>query len=590
MRGRAMLLSLVLSAAATVTAVAADETSGEQHASHRNPAGHDGDGARQAEVAQRGAAVMPFDLERTAHAFEPLSTGGVQTVTSRDGDAEQIALIRSHLQKEAAAFQRGDFADPARIHGQHMPGLAELTAGAKRLRIVFEPVENGGRLRFSTPDRALTSALHRWFAAQASDHGRDAAGAAAARSGEAVPLTPAAASAIFSDFDRLCRIEGGRTWGTSLCGPLLLVAPSTRAAIANRPDDGGVLRPSGSVFVGRLPDTVAVANTAVEWQGLRWTQVLWPVPADPVEQRVLLAHEAFHRIQPALGFAVREGANAHLDSADGRLWLQLELRALAAALAGASDWRKAAGDALLFRAERRRLAPSAAAGEDALELNEGVAEYTGVLVGGGAGAARLAIERLAGAPARPSFVRSFAYATGPAYGLLLDRSLPGWRDRVRRGETLGALLAEAVGGRHAAVVTRASAYGYAELRAAEARRAEEQARRTAELRARLVDGSTLVLPLRQMSIEFDPNRVFTLAGAGSVYSGLRVRDVWGTLSVAGEGLLAPDWTSVRLEGPARLVGQAVEGPGWSLKLAPGWRLASGQRAGEQTLVAPAPGS
>jgi len=152
----------------------ASQAAGHGHAHHGSQAAHAGH-ARQAEVAERGASVMPFDLERTTHAFRPLADGGVQTVTSNDGDARQVELIREHLRLEAAAFARGDFASPAAIHGTDMPGLAELSAGASRMRVAYEDADTGGRLRFMTSDAGLVAALHRWFAAQRSDHGRHAA-------------------------------------------------------------------------------------------------------------------------------------------------------------------------------------------------------------------------------------------------------------------------------------------------------------------------------------------------------------------------------------------------------------------------------
>ena len=55
---------------------------------------------RQAEVAMRGAQVMPFDLEKTTHHFEPLPDGGLQTVVvDAPIDPEQVELIQSHLQE-----------------------------------------------------------------------------------------------------------------------------------------------------------------------------------------------------------------------------------------------------------------------------------------------------------------------------------------------------------------------------------------------------------------------------------------------------------------------------------------------------------
>jgi hypothetical protein len=135
-----------------------------------------GDGqSRQDTVAARGASVMPFDQNLTTHVFEQTVSGGVESVSANDAsDATQVDLIRSHLQKEAELFSRGDFSDPAAIHGMQMPGLAELSAGATRLRIQFEQLPAGARLNYASDDPSLVDALHRWFQAQLSDHGSHA--------------------------------------------------------------------------------------------------------------------------------------------------------------------------------------------------------------------------------------------------------------------------------------------------------------------------------------------------------------------------------------------------------------------------------
>jgi hypothetical protein len=132
-------------------------------------------GDRQELVAERGAAVMPFDLDRTTHVFAKGPTGGIQTVTADDpDDAEQIALIRSHLREEAAAFGRGEFADPAAIHGMAMPGLAVLRARYGDVDIVYEDAPAGARIVYASDDAELVRALHEWFDAQLMDHGDDA--------------------------------------------------------------------------------------------------------------------------------------------------------------------------------------------------------------------------------------------------------------------------------------------------------------------------------------------------------------------------------------------------------------------------------
>ncbi|NUT46000.1 MAG: aspartate carbamoyltransferase [Saccharothrix sp.] len=130
---------------------------------------------RQAEVAERGASVMPFDLERTTHRFTKTDTGGVQTVVADDArDTVQITLIQEHLTAEVDRFRRGDFTDPARIHGTEMPGLDSLRAHGGRIAIELENTADGARATYTTSDTELRTALHAWFDAQVSDHGAHA--------------------------------------------------------------------------------------------------------------------------------------------------------------------------------------------------------------------------------------------------------------------------------------------------------------------------------------------------------------------------------------------------------------------------------
>jgi hypothetical protein len=118
---------------------------------------------------------MRFDLERTTHHFTNNDRGGVLTVVSDDGDHLQVGIIRSHLRMQAAAFSRGDYSTPASIHGADMPGLAELSSSAGSVRVIYEDVRDGARLHLKASDRGLVAAIHQWFAAQRSDHGKHAA-------------------------------------------------------------------------------------------------------------------------------------------------------------------------------------------------------------------------------------------------------------------------------------------------------------------------------------------------------------------------------------------------------------------------------
>ncbi len=130
---------------------------------------------RQLEVAKLGATVMPFDLDKTTHIFQKTENGGVQKVVSDEpNNAEQIKLIRDHLSLEAERFMKGNFHDPTMIHGEKMAGLHELVMGAKRIKIQYSELPDGAQIVYTTDDPTLVRAIHAWFDAQLTDHGKHA--------------------------------------------------------------------------------------------------------------------------------------------------------------------------------------------------------------------------------------------------------------------------------------------------------------------------------------------------------------------------------------------------------------------------------
>ncbi|MGO4701306.1 hypothetical protein [Dyella sp. 2RAB6] len=424
-----------------------------------------------------------------------------------------------------------------------------------------------------------------------------------ATAAEAPPFEPAQAKAWFGEMQRQCQADGGKLWGASLCGPIMLVEPSSRRVIANQADTQGLLQAEQGVFTGHLPDDVSFANSSLDWAGVRWAQMGWPLPADAGQRRVLMAHESFHRIQPQVGLEPpRELTNDHLDSLQGRYLMQLEWRALAKAVAATDHKtrRSHAEDALLFRAARYRQFPAAAQSERSLERNEGLAEYTGIAIGAISPAERTALTAgdLVSHVSAPSFVRSFAYATGPGYGLLLDRYLPAWRQRIKTPDTgLSDLLASALGTKNANptdadVQRRAAAYDGPALLATEQAREQRHQQDIARYKALLVDGPRLVLPLHEPKVMFNPSTLVPLGEAGTVYPTIKVLSDWGAIEVSAGALLAPDWKHlyVAVPDPQAARKGSIAGPGWTLKLNDGWRIDAGERPGDMVLSPPNQGA
>ena len=130
---------------------------------------------RQQHVHQQAHMVMPFSIAKTVHIFRITEFGGVEQVVVRDAaDTDQIAHIRRHLRHEAERFQHGDFSDPAKLHGEDMPGLRDLQSGASRIKVSYADLPSGGEIVFETGDLRMLTAIHRWFGAQLSEHGADA--------------------------------------------------------------------------------------------------------------------------------------------------------------------------------------------------------------------------------------------------------------------------------------------------------------------------------------------------------------------------------------------------------------------------------
>lgn len=412
----------------------------------------------------------------------------------------------------------------------------------------------------------------------------------------AMPIDLAQARRAFEEARAGSDLDAGRLWGVRLYGPMIFVDPQSRFVVANEGDVEGRLAPRDGLFVGTLSPEEPIANTAVTWAGKKWTMVMWPLPENRYARTRLLLHESFHRVQEALHLPGANPANNHLDTPEGRAWLRLEWRALAEALIRrGEERRRAAEDALVFRAYRRSFAPRAAEEERALELNEGLAEYTGLKLSGRPDwvLADRAAARLEQEDGGSGFVRSFAYASGPAYGILLDEEGARWRSALGTRSDFGDLLASALDlplpeSLAAEANRRAAAYDGQAVIEAEADRAALRRQLASQFRARFIDGPVLVLPLSQaVHYSYNPDGVEAFGETATIYPTATVSDRWGVLEVSGGVLMSRDasgsMAEARVPAPSDPAPRTLEGDDWTLSLNDGWRVLPGPRAGDFTL-------
>jgi len=392
-------------------------------------------------------------------------------------------------------------------------------------------------------------------------------------------VQPKVAQRYFEEATKLCERDGGRLWGVSLCGPMVIVDQATGTRATSQPEPEGP--------PPRFPGLV---DGPVAWGGLRWfsfPSYMLPANDADVRQQVML-HGLFHRIQPELGFITEDGFNEHLDTLEGRVWMQLEWRALRRAVeSSGSDRAEAIADALAFRRERRRRFPGAADSERRDEIREGLASYTGIAAWASslADAHRGAAAALAGGEAQTSFVGNFEAASGPGYGVLLDELLPGWRRQVRGTSDLGDLLASATNRPPTTDVAVAAArYDGATLRTAEEVRDRAQQVRVAELRRRFVDGPVLTMPAGGSGTS-DTTGSVGIAGVGTVfYRNFTLSAQWGRLNANGGVLRAADGSTLSVPVTGPLEGTTLQGDGWSVTLNAGWVVQPTARPGSFTIV------
>jgi hypothetical protein len=392
-------------------------------------------------------------------------------------------------------------------------------------------------------------------------------------------VQPKLAQRWFEEVTKLCERDAGRLWGVSLCGPMVIFDQATKTRATSQPEPEGP-----------PPRFSGFADGPVNWGGLRWFSyplyMLAETDADARQQNML--HGLFHRIQPELGLITSDGLNEHLDTLEGRVWMQLEWRALRRALESSGSGRaEAIADALAFRRERRRRFPGAAEDERRDEIREGLASYTGIAAWANspADAHRAAASAAAGGEMQSSFVGNFEAASGPAYGVLLDDLLPGWRRQVRGTSDLGDLLASSTNRPPTTDVAVAAArYDGATLRTAEEARDRAQQVRIAELRRRFVDGPVLTMPAPGRGTS-DTTGSVVIPGAGTVFfHNFTQSGQWGRLEANDGVLRASDGATLSVPVTGTLEGTTLKGDGWSATLNSGWVVRPAARPGSFTIV------
>jgi hypothetical protein len=385
----------------------------------------------------------------------------------------------------------------------------------------------------------------------------------------------------FSDVDSLLNIDNGKFWGKELYGPIILIDPEKRVFYSNENNEDNEFEEIGKIYKDSLPKDINIANTAINWNDKRWTMVMLPLPNDRISRNNLVIHELFHRIQPSIGFEnLQEMDNGHLDTYDGRLLLKLELEALEKALSTNDETERLSHiqNALTFRSRRHKSSYIQQA-ENSLELNEGLAEYTGMMLSGrNASEMKTHLsESKTDFYTNLTFVRSFAYQTIPYYGYLLSSKKPNWHREIDSKTNLTnyfirAFRVEIFKNKSVENIANEFDYNFQQIQEEENEREKLRIEKIANLKSKFLEKPNLELQFHNMNISFDPRNITPLENIGTVYPNLRVTDDWGILTVENGALLASDWSKVTVTAPNKISDKLVSGEGWKLEISPEWEV------------------
>src|SRR5215813_14828489 len=72
------------------------------------------------------------------------------------------------------------------------------------------------------------------------------------------------AQAFFKEAEALCQRDGGRLWGVSLCGPMVIGDMRTKTFATSQPPPDAP-----------RPPVAGLTNGPVKWGGVTWTSYSW---------------------------------------------------------------------------------------------------------------------------------------------------------------------------------------------------------------------------------------------------------------------------------------------------------------------------
>jgi len=366
----------------------------------------------------------------------------------------------------------------------------------------------------------------------------------------------------------LNKSESKALWGISLNAPIIIIDHISNKMFFTAIEDGQIQPLKEELWDNKIP----LANSFFEYGGKNYVIIVHAALMNaPCEQRInLLSHEIFHLHQKSLGIDGLSSVNYHMDEAAGRALFQIEMNNLQRALDGNT---KSLYDALYIRAYRQILYPNN--NEDLYELNEGLANYTGMKLS--SEIMKESAKRQLNYNISMGYTNAFGYSTGAAYAVILDELYPKWRYDKDLSKGMIYLLKK-VHPKYNITINDTylsellKKYEYDKILSKE----KEELKSFGDIVhfEELLKPETSKLYIMNNSVNFtyNPNdRAISLTDA-VLLRNMTITGEWGQINVKSGLVRLNNWSAFYLLPPKKIAANHFEGDSYEIRLNQGWKM------------------
>lgn len=381
---------------------------------------------------------------------------------------------------------------------------------------------------------------------------------------------------LFSHYSQSCAINKD-IWGISLGIPILLLDTQNSIGYSNIPVNARQVLNENKIYLTELDSNLKTNSPIQTWKDTTWIILHLPFKGNTKEAIAFIAHEAFHLVQESLGISGSSRSLPYLSSIEGRYLMHIELEELKQALKSHnfSERKNHVKNALSIRAYKYQLFSKAEKMEKQAELNEGLAEYTGLLYANYSEKELLehydsSLHKL---EKRNNEV-AYPYLSGSLYALLNDKVSNDWKELVPEkslSEISRAVFAidSLIGIRYIKDPFLNDRLDFTKFETAQKNNKIQDSLKSYFAKAKLY------LDLPNASIVFKSNIVVSVKGLGTVYNNVIIENDWGKLIVEKEGraLISTERNKIILNAESlEIKDNLIKGEKWRLNIQDDWEV------------------